>query len=91
MGCSLSAISDDMDDWDDFKKLAGIKGVKWGMYSTEAAYATAEFKAYGTTGPSLIKVVELSVEITKARKEHTEKVQREKLYQELKAEFEPRG
>jgi len=50
MSSGQKACAEDEDDWNFLKNQAGIKDVRWGVYSNEAVAARRIFEADGATG-----------------------------------------
>lgn len=59
MGCSRSALSDDIDEWDDFKVLADLNNVGWDVYSVYATYAKLGYNTHRLKGTMLVDFVML--------------------------------
>lgn len=76
MGCSLSAIHDDMDDWEDFAKRAGISSVHYKVYSIESDYAKEGCRKHNLKGQLLIAFVTSKMELLQATKLHDENVKK---------------
>lgn len=74
MGCSISAIHDDMDDWSDFARNAGISSAHYKVYSIESDYAKEGFNKYYLKGPLLTAFVTSKMQMLEATRIHNANV-----------------
>ena len=76
MGCSLSAIHDDMNEWEDFARSVGIYTAHYKVYSIESDYAKEGFNKHNLKGPLLTAFVNSKMELLQATILHSENVKK---------------